>query len=240
MATVAAPCSHRWTAGLPGAHRCVRRRAPGSAAATPILRQTAVTTSFTTSRLATSVQIEYSYSTNGGVSWSAPRTISTEGGTSTFPTMDVVSPGMIDVAWYGDPAHTADPNAVAGPWNLYYTRVTGAATNSPTFTPSIAISGMHTNACIQSGGGASCTDRSLLDFFTLVEDTCGNPNVIYTGGDVTNGVQLYFTKLTLTSCSLGIVTPEVPWVPMLIVPGAVVAMLGLRRHSRRLTMPLTA
>jgi hypothetical protein len=194
----------------------------------------------TTSRLAASVQIQYSYSTNGGLNWSSPRTLSSEGGTSTFPTMDVVSPGVIDVAWYGDPAHSADPNAAAGPWNVYYTRVTGADTNSPTSTPSIAISGMHTTACIQSGGGASCTDRSLLDFFTLVDDSCGNPNVIYVGGDVTNGVQLYFTKLTLTSCSLAAVTPEVPWVPMLIVPGAAVAILGLRRRGRGMTVPLTA
>jgi hypothetical protein len=195
----------------------------------------------TTSRLATSVQIEYSYSTNGGVNWSSPRTISTEGGTSTFPTMDVVSPGVIDVAWYGDPAHTSDPNAATGPWNLYFTRVSAAASNSPTFTisPSIAIQGMHTG-CIQSGGGASCADRSLLDFFSLAEDSCGNPNVIYSGGDATTDVQLYFTKLPLTSCSQGTVTPEVPWVPMLIGPGTAIAILGLRRRGRRLTVPLTA
>jgi hypothetical protein len=41
---------------------------------------------------------------------------------------------------------------------------------------------------------AACADRSLLDFFTLTTDLRGIPNIIYTGGDVTNGVELYFTK----------------------------------------------
>jgi hypothetical protein len=49
-------------------------------------------------------------------------------------------------------------------------------------------------------GGVSRTleiegaDRSLLDFFTVTTDLSGIPNIIYTGGDLANGVQLYFTK----------------------------------------------
>ena len=51
---------------------------------------------------------------------------------------------------------------------------------------------MH-NGCIQTGGGASCPDRSLLDFFQIT-DVSGHPNIVYTTGDVNAGVNLYFTK----------------------------------------------
>ncbi|MBV9101445.1 MAG: hypothetical protein JO198_10450 [Candidatus Dormibacteraeota bacterium] len=181
------------------------------------------------------VQMFYSYSTTGGTTWHGPIKLSTLTGTTTFPTMDVVAPGVLDAAWYGDPSSTTtDPNTVptTDTWNVYYTRVTGADTDTPTISPEIAVSGMHTG-CIQTGGNGAneCTDRSLLDFFTLTDDTCGNPNVIYTGGDVTNGVQLYFTKLTVTQCSA--VTAETPWAPLLLLPGSGIAVFALRRRSRR-------
>ena len=147
------------------------------------------------------VQEYYAYSTDGGQTFSKPVLLSTEdgpsgtGGTTTFPTMDVVSPGVIDAAWYGTTA-TGDPNTVpnSAQWNLYYTRVTGANTATPTVAaPVIAVSDMH-NGCIQTGGGAACADRSLLDFFTLT-DSQGLPNIIYTAGDVNSGTNLFFTKL---------------------------------------------
>ncbi len=141
--------------------------------------------------------------------------------------MDVVSPGVIDAAWYGTTA-TGDPNkvAAASTWNVYYTRVTGADTATPSSSgPLVAISGLHTG-CIQSGGGASCSDRSLLDFFQLTDTSNGTPNVIYTAGDVTNGTNIWFTKLGGTA-----VLAEVPWVGALMLP-AVVAVLGVRRRRR--------
>ena len=56
------------------------------------------------------------------------------------------------------------------------------------------VTSMTSPGCIQTGGGAACADRSLLDFFTVTTDLSGIPNIIYTGGDLANGVQLYFTK----------------------------------------------
>lgn len=180
-----------------------------------------------TNTLAPSGVVEdYAYSKDGGNTWHGPFPLST-GGTTVFPTMDVVSPGVIDAAWYGTTA-TGDPNKVAASstWNVYYTRVTGADTATPSSSgPLVAISGMHTG-CIQSGGGASCADRSLLDFFQLTDTSDGTPNVIYTAGDVTNGVNVWFTKLGGTA-----VLAEVPWVGALMLP-AVVAVLGLRRRRR--------
>jgi hypothetical protein len=86
-----------------------------------------------------------------------------------------------------------DPNLdTSGQWNLYYAQVTGADTATPAISPLVAVQDMH-NGCIQTGGGASCADRSLLDFFQ-VTDVSGHPNIIYTVGDASAGVNLYFTK----------------------------------------------
>jgi hypothetical protein len=142
------------------------------------------------------VAIRYAYSTDKGATWSAPVTLSTSSGTATFPTMDVVSPGVIDVAWYGTAA-TGDPNLVGGgaSWDVDYTQVTAAATASPVFTPSVAVSGIHTG-CIQTGGSGSslCSDRSLLDFFQLAVDGAGKANVIYTAGSASAGTNLWFVR----------------------------------------------
>jgi hypothetical protein len=54
--------------------------------------------------------------------------------------------------------------------------------------------GIHVG-CIQAGGGAECSDRSLLDFFQLVVFN-GKANIIYTAGDQFHGTQLYFVKQT--------------------------------------------
>lgn len=142
------------------------------------------------------VTIEYASSSDGGNHWSGPFKLSTTTATNTFPTMSVVAPGTLQVAWLGAPGATGDPNKAgsAQPWNIYETTVTGAASSAPTIAaPVVAVSDMH-NGCIQTGSGALCSDRSLLDFFTLTTDLSGRPNIVYAGGDATNGVQLYFTK----------------------------------------------
>jgi hypothetical protein len=193
---------------------------------------------FSTTADSKGVQEYYAYSTDGGAHFSSPILLSTEdgtdgsGGTTTFPTMDVVSPGVIDAAWYGTTA-TGDPNTVpsTAQWNVWYTRVTNADTATPTVAaPVIAIDDMH-NGCIQTGGNGSseCSDRSLLDFFQLTDDP-GSPHIIYTDGDVTNGVNLFFTRLATQSSTA---TPEVPWAPLLLPIGGIAAIaIGVRRRRR--------
>ncbi|HVA60548.1 MAG TPA: hypothetical protein VNG13_08430 [Mycobacteriales bacterium] len=185
------------------------------------------------------VQEYYAYSKDGGATFSTPVLLSAEdgtggsGGTTTFPTMHVVSPGVIDAAWYGT-SSTGDPNQVpsTATWNVYYARVTAADTATPSVSaPEVAVADMH-NGCIQTGGGASCSDRSLLDFFT-VTDASGQPNIIYTAGDVTNGANLYFTNLTTVPASL----PEAPVTVLLVLAGALivgVVFVRSERKSRRL------
>jgi hypothetical protein len=142
------------------------------------------------------VVIQFASSTDGGIHWHGPFTLSTSTTTNTFPTMDVLGPGKLQFSYYGAPGANGDPNSTgnAQTWNLYFGTVSNANTSNARITkPVIAIQSMHTG-CIQTGGGAACSDRSLLDFFTLTTTLGGAPNVIYTGGDATNGVQLYFTK----------------------------------------------
>jgi hypothetical protein len=142
------------------------------------------------------VVIRYAYSTTKGATWSAPVTLSSTSGTSVFPTLDVVSPGVVDVAWYGTSA-SGDPNLVpsSASWDVDFAQVSGANTATPTVAGSVAVSGIHTG-CIQSGGsgGALCSDRSLLDFFQLVVDRNGKANIIYTAGNAAGGTTLYFTR----------------------------------------------
>jgi hypothetical protein len=140
------------------------------------------------------VAIKYAYSTDKGAHWSAPVTLSTTSGTTTFPTLDVVSPGVVDVAWYGTSA-TGDPNTVGGSasWDVDFAQVTAANTAAPAFTPSVAVSGIH-SGCIQTGGNGTCSDRSLLDFFQLVVDGAGKADIIYTAGSASAGTNLWFVR----------------------------------------------
>jgi len=148
------------------------------------------------------VAIRYSWSSDHGATWHAPVTLSTTTSTNVFPTMDVVSPGVVDIAWYGSSA-TGDPNLVpaAASWDLVFTQVTGA-TSTPVFTPSVAVSGIH-KGCVQSGGFAGCSDRTLLDFFQLVVDHQGLADVIYTAGQASTGSTLFFVHQTSAATATG-------------------------------------
>ena len=142
------------------------------------------------------VAIKYAFSNDHGTTWSAPRTLSTNSNTATFPTLDVVSPGVIDVAWYGTSA-TGDPNTVGSnaSWDVDFAQVTGANTATPAFTPATAVSGIH-SGCIQTGGsgGNLCGDRSLLDFFQLAVDHNGKADIIYAAGNASAGTALFFSR----------------------------------------------
>jgi hypothetical protein len=179
------------------------------------------------------VEEYYSFSKDGGATWHAPILLSTVPGTTTFPTMDIAANGTLDTAWYGTSA-TGDPNSVASgaTWNIYYARINNADTNSPSFTPVVAVQDMH-NGCIQTGGGKSCADRSLLDFFQITSDP-GNPDIIYDSGDSTNGVNIWFTKRVQQPCQGCI--PETPLTALLVLPAAAsvagVVMFAMRRRRR--------
>jgi hypothetical protein len=120
--------------------------------------------------------------------------VSTTTGTNVFPTMDLVGTGLVDIAYYGTTAK-GDPNAVNATWNVYLAKSTNALSGAPSFTPRMAVAGIHTGAIESSNGDA---DRSLLDLFQLVVGGNGKANVIYTAGglapDGSRATNLFFVK----------------------------------------------
>jgi hypothetical protein len=127
-------------------------------------------------------------------------TVSTTTATNVFPTIDLVSPGQVDIAYYGTTS-AGDPNDVSGTWSVYLAKSTNALTAAPSFSPQLVVPGIHTGP-IESSNESS--DRSLLDFFQLAVDPAGKANIVYTAGqegppDPTTGLptsntNLYFVK----------------------------------------------
>jgi hypothetical protein len=138
-----------------------------------------------------SVAIRFASSKDHGVTWSKPVTVSTTTASNVFPTLDVVGPGKVDIAYYGTKT-AGDPNSLTkATWNVYLAKSTNALAPAPGFGTKVAVAGIHTGG-IESSNGTS--DRSLLDFFQVAVDPAGKANIIYTAGDETNGTDLFFTK----------------------------------------------
>jgi hypothetical protein len=139
-----------------------------------------------------SVQIRLAVSRDRGQTWSTPVRVSTASATNVFPTLDVVAPGAVDIAYYGT-TKPGDPNEVNASWNVYVSKVTNAF-GSASVTTAKAVSGIHSGA-IESSNESS--DRSLLDLFQLLVDASGKANVIYTAGQqgpTTRLTNLFFVK----------------------------------------------
>jgi hypothetical protein len=142
-----------------------------------------------------SVAIRFAVSKDHGASWTKPITVSTSTASNVFPTMDLVAPGQVDIAYYGTKS-SGDPNTLTkATWNVYLAKSTDALARTPSFSAKLAVSGVHTGG-IESSNGTS--DRSLLDFFQVAVDPAGKANIIYTAGQADaagNGAtDLFFTK----------------------------------------------
>jgi hypothetical protein len=141
-----------------------------------------------------SVQIRFAISRDRGQTWSTPIKVSTASATNVFPTMDLIAPGSVAIAYYGA-STSGDPNEVDAKWNVYLSKVTNAL-GTPSVSTAMAVAGIHTGA-IESSNETS--DRSLLDFFQVVVDAAGKANIIYTAGgglnpDGTRATDLFFVK----------------------------------------------
>jgi hypothetical protein len=140
-----------------------------------------------------SVQIRFATSRDHGQTWSTPTKVSTASATNVFPTMDVIVPGSVAIAYYGTTA-SGDPNQVDASWNVYRSKVTNAL-GTPSVSTAMAVGAMHSGA-IESSNESS--DRSLLDFFQVIVDAAGKANIIYTAGQLssagTRATDLFFVK----------------------------------------------
>jgi len=138
-----------------------------------------------------SVAIRFSASKDHGAAWTKPVTVSTTTASNVFPTMDIVAPGQVDIAYYGTKS-SGDPNSLTkATWSLYLAKSVNALSKAPSFSAKTAVAGMHTGP-IESSNGTS--DRSLLDFFQVAVDPAGKANIMYTAGDQNIGTDLFFTK----------------------------------------------
>ena len=147
-------------------------------------------------------------STNKGVTWSTPVQVDAEAdgkGTHVFADIMPTTPGNVDIVWLGAPA-TGEPNGicgstamthtcldgatnvgmapggpVAGDWNVYMAQSTNALSGTPTFnTVPVTSSPIHYGEVCTNGIVCGSSDRSLLDYISVVVDCSGNAHVAYT------------------------------------------------------------
>lgn len=147
---------------------------------------------------ATSPRVWFASSSDGGVTWSAPRALSPEGKAGALPWIAAGASGRVAVAWYesrlGTPSHLA-PDV----WDVMLVESIDADVADPTFVGGRANSEpVHVGALCRSGGGCEqecgidvgeCVDtrecplpslcvgkdRSRLELFEIALDPDGHP-----------------------------------------------------------------
>ena len=171
-----------------------------------VWEQAAISTTGTTT-VAGNTSLMYAYSTNEGTTWSKPIQVPTPGlANNVFAWAAAGDDGRVDIAWYGtaatvDPAGgpqacpNGGPDAVAGPWSLYFTQTTTGHGRTVTFAAPILASehpirrgGIQTIIGNQCGGstnlGLNGTTRTLGDFLQLRIGSLGQALISY--GDSNN------------------------------------------------------
>ncbi|MHB8605402.1 MAG: hypothetical protein ACYDCK_09120 [Thermoplasmatota archaeon] len=122
--------------------------------------------------------IEMSVSTDHGAHFSNPVIVNSFTGTQVFPWIVAGASGHVAVAWYGTTTQ-GEPGAINAPWSVYYATSTNAASATPAFSGSQAVSGVIHQGSIDNNGLGGTGDRSLGDFFGMTLDAQGNPNIAF-------------------------------------------------------------
>ncbi|MBA3544816.1 MAG: hypothetical protein H0T83_10320 [Chthoniobacterales bacterium] len=124
------------------------------------------------------------YSTNKGVTWSAPIRVSDgpETFTSVFPWLETgPTPGTVGVVWYGsDKATTGDDNA---DWHMFYALGTNLTGTTPIFRQVEAADHVIHAANISEAGlvvGGMSPNRNLADYFQIGFDPTGAAVIAFT------------------------------------------------------------
>jgi hypothetical protein len=122
--------------------------------------------------------VDVAQSADGGITWSAPVTVSTIK-TTVMPWVAARN-GKIDVVYYGSTA--ASPSDTSAVWNVYDSQFSGGAwtvkkvSNTPNRVGAVCLAG---SACPNN------TNRELLDLFQVAEDPLtGKAAVIYTDSTI--------------------------------------------------------
>ncbi len=139
--------------------------------------------------------VDVSQSSDGGVTWSSPVTVSTIQ-TTVMPWVAARN-GKVDVVYYGSTAGSPDDTAAI--WNVYDSQFSNGAwavkqvSNTPNRVGAVCLSG---SACVNN------TNRELLDLFEVAEDPLsGKAAVIYTDSTIdtwtANGVTKELPEIVL-------------------------------------------
>ncbi len=122
--------------------------------------------------------VDVATSADGGVTWSAPVTVSTIQ-TTVMPWVAARN-GKVDVVYYGSTA--ASPSDTSAVWNVYDSQFTGGTwtvkkvSNTPNRVGAV---------CLAGAGCPNNTNRELLDLFQVAEDPLtGKAAVIYTDSTI--------------------------------------------------------
>lgn len=133
--------------------------------------------------------LQYSYSTNQGLTWSTPNVVATGGGASrVFPWSAANGTGGLAIAWYETASSNAGPDNVPSntPWKVRMAQITNAATATPTKTLVDVTGTIHNGKICTSGVTCASGTRVLLDFLGIaIDPSDGKALVVYT--DSTSG-----------------------------------------------------
>lgn len=135
--------------------------------------------------------VYYSFSTNFGNTWSAPKQVNqAPSNTAIFPWITAGTAGAIDIVWYGtsffQDGVVPDNFPSTATWHVYFAQNLQATSAGSSFTQVQASSVIHLGAVCESG--ATCTgNRDLLDDFGVAASpTTGLAAIIYTSDQYVN------------------------------------------------------
>ena len=131
----------------------------------------------------------------GATDWQKPVVVSTTKD-GVFGTLAVVSPGVVDLAYYGTNDTGGDAaSAPAGTsWDVHLVQAQDLFT-APTFIDDVAMGAVHTGS-IDTNGISGTSDRSLGDFFSLMVDGHGMAAIVTATGNSTSGTSLIYIRQT--------------------------------------------
>ncbi|MEY2485888.1 MAG: hypothetical protein QOH39_1536 [Verrucomicrobiota bacterium] len=155
---------------------------------------------------ATTWDIWFASSHDGGKTFYGPFKVSSATGTAVFPWIAAGDAGKVDIAWYqannpappllSDPTSPAEltggPNSMpAGTfWNVMFAQSVNADSREPSFTTVQASDNPNHRGSISIGGTTGSADRSLADYFNVYVGPDGIANIMYTDNANATGSEI--------------------------------------------------
>jgi hypothetical protein len=127
--------------------------------------------------------VYFSFSSDGGVSWSAPVTVNTSpANTAIFPWV-AANAGTVDVVYYG----TTGTNAAGAMWHVYMAQTTNNGTSFSQST--VNPTSNHTGVICTEGTACAPGTRNLLDLFQVgIDPLNGLAAIVYADDTMTTDI----------------------------------------------------